>query len=187
MGLARLQRVQTWRPQLRCSLERAVGGCAAPYRPITGIQLVLSPVSVWSALLLLLNGAGEGSAQHCGTDREQTASERWADHESIHAVCALKCAGPSTPTYNELWGVVAGNATQFTGDSTPLAALNIQVAALRDALARQASGGTVNLTIADALWTTGVSLNPSYAGDMQRLFKVNAADAAVGKPNIPRD
>ena len=67
------------------------------------------------------------------------------------------------------------------------------MAALRDALARQASGGTVNLTIADALWTKGVSfklkfkLNPSYAGDMQRLFKVDAADAAVGKPTIPRD
>jgi hypothetical protein len=92
-----------------------------------------------------------------------------------------------TPTYNELWSSAAGNATQFTGDSTPLAALNTQVAALRDALGRQASGGTLNLSIADALWTKGVALNPAYAGDMQRLFKVNAANAAVGELTIPRN
>lgn len=126
MGLVQLQCVQTWRPSA-ASLQfgEQLVDALLPTVLSQGSQLVLSPVSVWSALLLLLlNGAGEGSAQHCGTDREQTASVRWADHESIHAVCALKCAGPSTPTYNELWGVVAGNATQFTGDSTPLAALN---------------------------------------------------------------
>jgi hypothetical protein len=68
---------------------------------------------------------------------------------------------------------VAGNATQFTGDATTLEALNTQVAALRNALSRQASGGTLNLTIADALWTKGVSLNPAYAAEMQRLFKAS--------------
>lgn len=66
---------------------------------------------------------------------------------------------------------LTGNATQFAGNTTPLAALNTQVAALRDALSRQASGGNT-LTLADALWTKGIAMNPAYAGDMQRLFKV---------------
>ncbi len=88
----------------------------------------------------------------------------------LQCAAARSTAGPASITYNELWSVLAGNATQFTGDTTSLAALNTQVAALRDELNRQAAGS--NLTIADALWTKEISLNPAYAGDMQRLFKV---------------
>lgn len=146
-----------------------------------GSQLVVSPLSVWLALLLLFNGAGEPHYTHGQLLRHAASTATGC--QRLSAPLTKKCAscasspsrltGPSTPTYNELWSVVAGNATQFTGDATPLEALNTQVAALRNALSRQASGGTLNLTIADALWTKGVSLNPAYAGDMQRLFKAS--------------
>lgn len=64
------------------------------------------------------------------------------------------------------FGATAGNT------AAQLAALNTQVSALRGALARQSSGGTV-LTIADGLWTNGVELNPEYAKSMKTLFNVS--------------
>lgn len=80
-----------------------------------------------------------------------------------------------SPTYNEIWKVVAGSSGfGATAGSTAaqLAALNTQVSALRGALARQSSGATV-LTIADGVWTNGVELNPDYGRSMKMLFNVS--------------
>jgi hypothetical protein len=87
---------------------------------------------------------------------------------------SLYRAGLPSPTYNEVWKVVAGG-TQFGSSSTDsaaaLGALNSQVAALRTALARQSSGDNV-LKIADGVWTKGIQLNPAYTNSMKALFKV---------------
>lgn len=88
--------------------------------------------------------------------------------------CCCQTGVPS-PTYNEIWKVVAGsNGFGATAGSTAaqLAALNTQVSALRGALARQSSGATV-LTIADGVWTNGVELNPDYDKNMKTLFNVS--------------
>jgi hypothetical protein len=98
----------------------------------------------------------------------------WTANTDCCVCCAAAPpAGPSTPTYSELWSVLVGNGNQFGVGTNPssLTALNTQAAALRDELSSQSTGNNT-LTIADALWTKGVTLNPAYAGDMQRLFKV---------------
>lgn len=121
-----------------------------PAAQFSGVEIAaVSPLSVWFALVLLLNGAGVPS-----------------------------------PTYNEIWKVVAGNsgfAATAGGPAAQLAALNTQVAALRGALARQSSGGTV-LTIADGVWTNGVALNPEYEKSMKALFNAEVASVPNATP-----
>jgi hypothetical protein len=91
-----------------------------------------------------------------------------------HILCALchppHTSGLSSPTFNELWAVVAGN--QFgPGSCAALAELNAQAAWLQASTGQQA-GPSNNLTIASALWTQGSAVNPAFAGDMASMFKV---------------
>lgn len=81
-------------------------------------------------------------------------------------------SGLSTPTFDELWAVVAGN--QFgPGSGAALSDLNAQAAVLLGQTGRQA-GAPSNLTIASALWTQGSAVDPAFEGDMASMFKVRA-------------
>lgn len=99
----------------------------------------------------------------------------------MHSYC-IDLAGLPSPTYNEIWKVVAGS-TQFGSSSTDsaaaLGALNSQVAALRSASSRQSAGENV-LSIADGVWTKGIELNPAYANSMKALFKVCMRSGTLG-------
>lgn len=134
----------------------------------TGSQLVLSPLLVWFALLLLLNGAGNARCL-CAVAGAPSKPPGPHTHEIL---IALALAGPSTPTYNEILSVVTGGSAAFGGSS--LADINTQVAALRAALSRQSAGNNT-LTMTDAVWARDIAVNPAFAGDMQRVFKVGGA------------
>jgi methyl coenzyme M reductase beta subunit len=68
---------------------------------------------------------------------------------------------------------VSGGSAAFGAGG--LSDINTQVADLRAALSRQSTGNNT-LTIADALWTRDIAVNPAFAGDMQRLFKVSETE-----------
>jgi hypothetical protein len=79
-------------------------------------------------------------------------------------------------TFNELLQAVTRLDNQAGNSTAVLAAFNSQAAGLQAELARQVGVGN-NLTIANlnALWTQGIAVNPAYAGELQRLFKVRSS------------
>lgn len=99
--------------------------------------------------------------------------------------CYILHAGLPSSTYNEIWQVVTGSPPgSATASAADLAALNGQAAALRTALARQATAGN-NLVIADGVWTKGIKVNPEYASSMKSLFKVGAPHFAGWSIKLP--
>lgn len=102
----------------------------------------------------------------CGCRCTLTASGH--THETL---IALALAGPSTPTYNEILSVVAGGSAAFGAGG--LADINTQVAALCAALSRQSAGNNT-LTIADAVWTRGIAVNPAQSQPPAQLLMLCA-------------
>lgn len=103
------------------------------------VQAIISPISVWFALILLLNGAG-----------------------------------PGTKTQQELWRATAGPSTALS--ATSATTLNQQSSALQKRLNSQA-GGSIQLVIANAIWTKDITVRKSYADEMKASF--NAEVQAV--------
>lgn len=102
------------------------------------VQAVISPISVWFALILLLNGAG-----------------------------------PGTKTQQELWKTVnSGTALSASSAQT----FNQQASALQKRLNSQ-SGGSIQLVIANAIWTRNLAVRKSYADEMKAQY--NAEVQAV--------
>ena len=86
-------------------------------------------------------------------------------------MCIFSSTGVPSVTFNELLQAVTRLDNQAGNSTAVLAAFNSQAAGLQAELARQVGVGN-NLTIANALWTKGIAVNPAYAGELQRLFKV---------------
>jgi serpin B len=102
------------------------------------VQAIISPISVWLALILLLNGAG-----------------------------------PGTKTQQELWKTVnSGTALSASSAQT----FNQQASALQKRLNSQ-SGGSIQLVIANAIWTRNLAVRKSYADEMKTQY--NAEVQAV--------
>lgn len=108
------------------------------------VQAIVSPLSVWFALLLLLNGAGVPS-----------------------------------DNYSQLFKLVVGNSS--SASSTDLTAFNGRAAMLQGLLADQSSSAN-KLVIANALWTKGVTLNPTYVSRMKLLFGAEVASVRSAEP-----
>lgn len=131
------------------------------------VQAIISPISVWFALILLLNGAGTQQVSLAfGTWRYLQAPTRSS------VVTSLTCAGPGTKTQQELWKATAGPSTALSASSATT--FNQQASALQKRLNSQA-GGSIQLVIANAIWTKDIAVRKSYADEMKASFNVSCS------------
>lgn len=83
-------------------------------------------------------------------------------------------AGPGTKTQQELWKTVnSGTALSASSAQT----FNQQASALQKRLNSQ-SGGSIQLVIANAIWTKDLAVRKSYADEMKTQYNVRGAAEA---------
>jgi len=79
-------------------------------------------------------------------------------------------AGPGSKTQQELWKAVAPGSAYSTANAVTL---NDQASALQKRLNQQ-SGGSVQLVIANAIWTKDLAVRKAYADDMKAKYNVSS-------------
>lgn len=95
-----------------------------------------------------------------------------APTRSSVVTCVLICVGPGTKTQQELWRATAGPSTALSASSA--ATFNQQASALQKRLNSQA-GGSIQLVIANAIWTKDIAVRKSYADEMKASFNVSCS------------
>jgi hypothetical protein len=127
--------------------------------------LFLSPISLYIALVLALNGAGT---------LVWVLDNKWFVAWQFPTRLLADAGVPST-TQQQLWAVLKQQPLPIGSSAGAIRAaearLNANIAALQRSLNIKPGNGT-ELVIANALWTKDVKLLPAYQTSMQTLFQV---------------